>query len=248
VPISTDIVQLSLLCGWPDVGSDLGGGEGCACGPWGGCRPNGGFDVNLKRLDKLDEKARRLEPGDTIFIDSVTITFREVFDIATTTALIAATIANVILAYKDSVDCYIIRATARQCAGCHPGNLHARPTSMKFKLVLFFAVLIYCSVSGMLATMIIPGQDRLLRLATVGCDGIMVAMALLAVWPRRRFYGVWSFLSLPPRLHSDIPLPSDALASWSISMACANPCSFLPPSSSCMISITQSTARRCSTA
>ena len=101
VPISTDIVQLISYAGGPTSEADLGAVKVARVVRGVDAVRTVEFDVNLKRLDKLDEKARRLEPGDTIFIDSVTITFREVFDIATTTALIAATIANVILAYKD---------------------------------------------------------------------------------------------------------------------------------------------------
>lgn len=101
VPISTDIVQLISYAGGPTPEADLGTVKIARVVRGVDAIRTVEFDVSLKRLDKLDEKARRLEPGDTIFIDSITISFREAFDIATTTALIAATIANVILAYKD---------------------------------------------------------------------------------------------------------------------------------------------------
>lgn len=65
---------------------------------------------------------------------------------------------------------------------------------MKFRLALFFAVLIFCSVAGMLGTMVIPSQDRFIRLALVGCDGLLITLAVLAMWRRREFYGVWAFL------------------------------------------------------
>jgi protein involved in polysaccharide export with SLBB domain len=100
VPISTDIVQLISYAGGPSSEADLGTVKIARVVRGVDAIRTVEFDVSLKRLDKLDEKARRLEPGDTIFIDSISVTFREVFDIATTTALIAATIMNVILAYR----------------------------------------------------------------------------------------------------------------------------------------------------
>ena len=100
VPISTDIVQLVSYAGGPMAEANLSSVKIARVVRGVDAVRTVEFDVNLDHLDKLDEKARRLEPGDTIFIESNAVTFREVFDIATTTALIAATIANVLLAYK----------------------------------------------------------------------------------------------------------------------------------------------------
>jgi protein involved in polysaccharide export with SLBB domain len=100
VPISTDIVQLVSYAGGPMAEANLGSVKIARVVRGVDAMRTVEFDVNLDHLDKLDEKARRLEPGDTIFIEANAVTFREVFDIATTTALIAATIANVLLAYK----------------------------------------------------------------------------------------------------------------------------------------------------
>ena len=100
VPISTDIVQLVSYAGGPLSEADLGSVKIARVVRGVEAVRTVEFNVNLNHLDKLDEKARRLEPGDTIFIDSTNITFREVFDLVTTTALITATIANVILAYR----------------------------------------------------------------------------------------------------------------------------------------------------
>ena len=100
VPISTDIVQLVSYAGGPMSEANLSSVKISRVVRGVDAVRTVEFDVNLNHLDKLDEKARRLEPGDTIFIDATAITFREVFDIATTTALNAATIANVLLAYK----------------------------------------------------------------------------------------------------------------------------------------------------
>ena len=66
---------------------------------------------------------------------------------------------------------------------------------MKVKLVLFFTILFFNSISGALASMIIPSADRMLRMGTFGADAVMVLMALLAIWPRRRFYGVQYFVA-----------------------------------------------------
>jgi len=100
VPISTDIVQLVSYAGGPLSEADLGAVKIARVVRGVDAIRTVEFDVNLDHLDKLDEKARRLEPGDTIFIDATSVTFREVFDIATTTALILATIANVIIASR----------------------------------------------------------------------------------------------------------------------------------------------------
>ena len=66
---------------------------------------------------------------------------------------------------------------------------------MKVKLVLFFIVLFYHSVSGALATMVFPSAERLFRVITFSADGLMLLLALTACWPRRRFYGVHFFLA-----------------------------------------------------
>jgi|WetSurMetagenome_2_1015567.scaffolds.fasta_scaffold15310_2 hypothetical protein len=67
---------------------------------------------------------------------------------------------------------------------------------MNFRLRLLFTILVYCSVAGMLASMVMPGQERNIRLGLVVCDGLMLGMAFLAFWRCRRFYGVWAFLVL----------------------------------------------------
>jgi protein involved in polysaccharide export with SLBB domain len=100
VPISTDIVQLVSYAGGPLPEADLGSVKIARVVRGVDAARTVEFNVNLDHLDKLDEKARRLEPGDTIFIEATSVTFREIFDIATTTALILATIANVIIASR----------------------------------------------------------------------------------------------------------------------------------------------------
>ena len=65
---------------------------------------------------------------------------------------------------------------------------------MNFRLRLFFTILVYCSVAGMLGTMVMPGQERNIRLGLVACDVLIIGMAFPAFWRCRRFYGVWAFL------------------------------------------------------
>lgn len=66
---------------------------------------------------------------------------------------------------------------------------------MKFRLYLFFAILLFYSVSGMLSSMIIPAQERNIRLIIVACDAAMIGLALLNLWKHRGFFGVWALLA-----------------------------------------------------
>jgi predicted anti-sigma-YlaC factor YlaD len=66
---------------------------------------------------------------------------------------------------------------------------------MRFKIRLFFAILVFCSVSGILSTTIIPAQERTIRLGLFCCDGLILLMALLSVWRNRGSYVVWSLMS-----------------------------------------------------
>lgn len=68
-------------------------------------------------------------------------------------------------------------------------------TGMKTKLYLFLVIQCYNSVAGALATMIIPGAERVIRLVTFSADGLMLVLALSAFWTRRSFYGV-KFMAL----------------------------------------------------
>ena len=66
---------------------------------------------------------------------------------------------------------------------------------MNFRLRLFFTILVYCSVAGVFSSMVMPGQERNIRLGLFVCDGLMLSLAFLAFWRCRRFYGVWAFLA-----------------------------------------------------
>jgi hypothetical protein len=61
---------------------------------------------------------------------------------------------------------------------------------MKTKLYLFLLIQFFNSVSGALATMVVPSADRLIRLGVVGGDAVMLLLAFSAFWTRREFYGV----------------------------------------------------------
>ncbi len=100
VPISTDVVQLLSYAGGPLAEADLGAVKISRV-----VRRDDGirtveFVVNLRHLDKLDDKARGLEPGDTIFVDSPSFVWRDVFNILTTVAIILASIANAVIATR----------------------------------------------------------------------------------------------------------------------------------------------------
>lgn len=100
IPISTDLVQLLSYAGGPLAEADLGSVKISRV-----VRRDDGirtveFTVNLRHLDKLDDKARGLEPGDTIFVDSPSFAWRDVFSILTTMAIILASIANAVIAAR----------------------------------------------------------------------------------------------------------------------------------------------------
>lgn len=61
---------------------------------------------------------------------------------------------------------------------------------MKTKLFLFMLIQVFNSVAGLIATMVIPSADRIIRLGVVGSDVLMVLLAFSAFWTRRDFYGV----------------------------------------------------------
>jgi hypothetical protein len=101
VPISTDLVQLLSYAGGPLADADLASVKISRV-----VRRDDGirtveFTVNLRHLDKLDDKARGLEPGDTIFVDSPSFVWRDLFSILTTVAIILASIANAVIATRS---------------------------------------------------------------------------------------------------------------------------------------------------
>ena len=69
VPISTDLIQLLSYAGGPLAEANLGSVKISRVVRRDDAIRIVEYTVNLTRLDKLDEKARDLEPGDTIFIE-----------------------------------------------------------------------------------------------------------------------------------------------------------------------------------
>jgi hypothetical protein len=96
VPISTDLIQLMSFAGGPLADADLGSVKVTRV-----VRREGGvrkveYNVNLRHLDKLDEMALSLEGGDTIYIDNISFSVRDLFNVVTTAAVVTAAVANLI--------------------------------------------------------------------------------------------------------------------------------------------------------
>jgi protein involved in polysaccharide export with SLBB domain len=100
VPISTDLVQLVSYAGGPLADADMESVKISRVVRRDDAIRTVEFLVNLRRLDKLDEKARGLEPGDTIFIDTPSFSWRDAFSVVTTAAIITAAVANAVVAMR----------------------------------------------------------------------------------------------------------------------------------------------------
>ena len=98
VPISTDLIQLLSYAGGPNADANLGTVKISRVVRRDDAIRIVEYTVNLERLDKLDEKARDLEPGDTIFVETPPFSWKDVFAILTTAAIITSAIASVIIA------------------------------------------------------------------------------------------------------------------------------------------------------
>ncbi len=96
VPISTDLIQLVSYAGGPLADADMGSVKITRVVRREDAIRKVEYSVNLNHLDKLDDKALNLEPGDTIYIESVSFKVADVFNFITTAAIITASIANVI--------------------------------------------------------------------------------------------------------------------------------------------------------
>jgi hypothetical protein len=100
VPISTDLIQLLSYAGGPLADANLGNVKISRVVRREDAIRIVEYTVSLDRLDKLDEKARDLEPGDTIFIETPPFSWKDVFSIVTTAAIVTSAIASVIIATK----------------------------------------------------------------------------------------------------------------------------------------------------
>ncbi len=100
VPISTDLIQLLSYAGGPLADADLGSVKIARAVRRDDAIRTVEYTVNLRHLDKLDEKARDIEPGDTIFIEAPSFTMRDLFTVLTTAAIITAALANAVIAAR----------------------------------------------------------------------------------------------------------------------------------------------------
>jgi len=100
VPISTDLIMLLSYAGGPLADADLGSVKIARAVRREDAIRTVEYTVNLSRLDKLDEKARDIEPGDTIFIDSPSFSMRDLFTVLTTMAIITAAVSNAVIAAR----------------------------------------------------------------------------------------------------------------------------------------------------
>jgi len=100
VPISTDLVQLLSYAGGPLREANLGSVRIARAVRREDAIRTVEYTVNLDRFDKLDEKARDIEPGDTIFIEAPAISWSDVFNILTTLAIITAAVSNAVIAAR----------------------------------------------------------------------------------------------------------------------------------------------------
>jgi hypothetical protein len=100
VPISTDLIQLLSYAGGPLAEADLGSVKIARTVRRDDVVRTVEYTINLNRLDKLDEKARDLEPGDTIFMPAPSFTLRDLFNVLTTAAIITAALANAVIAAR----------------------------------------------------------------------------------------------------------------------------------------------------
>jgi protein involved in polysaccharide export with SLBB domain len=100
VPISTDIVQLISYAGGPLAEANLSSVRVAREVRREGANRTVEFLVNLDKLDKIDEKARKLEPSDTIVIEAIGFSWRDAFNVVTTAAIITAAVANAVIALR----------------------------------------------------------------------------------------------------------------------------------------------------
>ena len=65
---------------------------------------------------------------------------------------------------------------------------------MRFRIVLFFAVLLFQSLSGLVATEFMPSLLYSFRLAGLGGDAIMIGLGAIVLFRNRGYYGAKAFL------------------------------------------------------
>jgi len=101
VPISTDLVDLISFAGGPHADADLSSVKVSRSVRRGTAVRTVEYYLDLSRLDKLDQKALDLEPGDTVYIEPVAFTGRDVFNLVAVAATITAAVASMIVALNQ---------------------------------------------------------------------------------------------------------------------------------------------------
>jgi hypothetical protein len=100
VPISTDLVELLSFAGGPGQNADMADVKIVRMVRGGSTTRKVEFRVNLDRMDRLDDKALDLEPGDTVVIEGTALALRDVITVLSTAAVLTAAAASLINASR----------------------------------------------------------------------------------------------------------------------------------------------------
>jgi NADH:ubiquinone oxidoreductase subunit F (NADH-binding) len=100
VPISTDLVELLSFAGGPTQGASLDDVKIVRGIRGGSTIRKVEFRINLDRMERLDDKALDLEPGDTVLMEGGEWAVRDVITVLSTAAVITAAVASLINATR----------------------------------------------------------------------------------------------------------------------------------------------------
>ena len=96
IPISTDLVELLSFAGGPSGRATLDAVRIVRTVRRDNLMRKVEFEINLDEMQKLDEKALDLEPGDTVIIEGGNMDFRDYALIISTVAAVTAAIASIV--------------------------------------------------------------------------------------------------------------------------------------------------------
>lgn len=96
IPISTDLVELLSFAGGPTGNATMDEVRIIRTVRRDNLMRKVEFVVNLDEMQKLDEKALDLEPGDTVIMEGAEMTFRDYALVISTVAAVTAAIASMI--------------------------------------------------------------------------------------------------------------------------------------------------------
>jgi hypothetical protein len=96
IPISTDLVELLSFAGGPTGRATMDAVRIIRTVRRDNLMRKVEFEVNLDEMQKLDEKALDLEPGDTVIIEGGNMDFRDYALIISTVAAVTAAIASMV--------------------------------------------------------------------------------------------------------------------------------------------------------